>query len=321
LLVLSYLGHAYVLGEEPVATRLPAVIAIPWHAIAASLGRHPILSYATHILNNWRRLNVEQPIALDNLTRPLHFLGGMDEEWFGMIHIVIEAQAAPGLNAMLEAQDAVVSGDVDRVTHCLDVVTTSIEAMLAVLNRMPERCDPYIYYHRVRPFLSGWLDNPAFPDGLAYEGVVAYGGQPQRFRGGSGAQSAIIPSIDDALGIIFDDNPFGIYMRSLREYMPAQHRAFLSMMRERPSIRAFVQCHAGSEPRLVTAYDRCLDALCIFRREHLIFAARYIQAQTPQSAANPNAIGTGGTPFMRYLKQHVEEVRRHRIGHTLIAGS
>ena len=25
---------------------------------------------------------------------------------------------------------------------------------------MPEKCDPYIYYHRVRPFIFGTKDNP-----------------------------------------------------------------------------------------------------------------------------------------------------------------
>ena len=28
-------------------------------------------------------------------------------------------------------------------------------------DRMPERCDPYVYYHRVRRFVSGTKNNPA----------------------------------------------------------------------------------------------------------------------------------------------------------------
>ena len=314
LLVLAYLAHAYVFGEAEVAQHLPATIAQPWEAVATTLHRQPVLSYASHILQHWRRRDPAGPITLENLTRPLHFLGGMDEDWFGLVHVVIEAQAGPGLHALEEAQVAVAMGDVAAVTAHLHDVTASLVAMLAVLNRMPERCDPYIYYHRVRPFLLGWEDNPAFPEGLVYEGVTAYGGRPQRFRGGSGAQSAIIPTIDDGLGIVFDDNPFGVYMHAMRTYMPAEHRAFIASIRHGPSIRAFCQAHLTQEPALIAAYDHCLDELCVFRREHLLFAARYIQAQTPHSTANPNAIGTGGTPFMRYLKQHIAEVRQHRLG-------
>ena len=39
------------------------------------------------------------------------------------------------------------------------------------MNRMPEKCDPFIYYNRVRPYIFGWKNNPATPDGVIYEGV------------------------------------------------------------------------------------------------------------------------------------------------------
>ena len=34
-----------------------------------------------------------------------------------------------------------------------------------------EKCDPYVYYHRVRQPMSGWRSNPRLPHGLIYEGV------------------------------------------------------------------------------------------------------------------------------------------------------
>ena len=42
----------------------------------------------------------------------------------------------------------------------------SLRAMFAALLRMPELCDPYIYFHRVRPYIFGWKDQPALPDGV-----------------------------------------------------------------------------------------------------------------------------------------------------------
>ena len=42
--------------------------------------------------------------------------------------------------------------------------------------RMPERCDPYIYFNRVRPYIHGWANHPALPAGMLYEGIDEYGG-------------------------------------------------------------------------------------------------------------------------------------------------
>src|SRR5882724_6540540 len=39
MVILSYLGHAYVWGETRPATHLPARLAVPWHAVATKLGR------------------------------------------------------------------------------------------------------------------------------------------------------------------------------------------------------------------------------------------------------------------------------------------
>ena len=39
------------------------------------------------------------------------------------------------------------------------------EAIKNIFYRMPERCDPYIYFERVRPYIHGWKDNPALPEG------------------------------------------------------------------------------------------------------------------------------------------------------------
>ena len=45
---------------------------------------------------------------------------------------------------------------------------------------------------------------------------------------------------------------------------------------------------------------------------HLEYAARYIQKQA-QVGANSTAYGTGGTPFMRYLRKHRDETRAHVV--------
>src|SRR5438132_3320966 len=92
--ILSFAGHGYV-WEDPhrPANRIPASLAVPWHHVMKKLGRPPVLSYASYALDNWRRLDPTKPIELGNITLLQNFLGGLDEEWFVLVHVDIEAKA------------------------------------------------------------------------------------------------------------------------------------------------------------------------------------------------------------------------------------
>lgn len=312
MLLLSYLGHAYIFGSDEVVDVLPATLARPWHEVATLLGRPPVLSYASHALHNWRRFDPAGRIELGNIARLENFLGGVDEDWFVLVHVAIEATAGPGLVAAAGAQDAVEDGDGIVVRESLETMVSTMDSMLAILRRMPENCDPYIYYTRVRPFIFGWYGNPAFPQGIRYEGVAEYGDRPQRFRGETGAQSSIVPAFDTTLGVDYRDDPLGTHLLELRDYMPPVHREFLDVLAKRPSVRDFVLAHRD-EASLVAAYDRCIELSAEFRRQHLEYAGTYIGAQQPRSSANPVGVGTGGTPFMKYLAQHVKDMRRYLV--------
>ena len=65
-----------------------------------------MLSYASYALHNWRRLDPQKPIELGNVVLLQNFLGGLDEEWFVLIHIDIEAKAGPGLVGLVQAHNA-----------------------------------------------------------------------------------------------------------------------------------------------------------------------------------------------------------------------
>jgi indoleamine 2,3-dioxygenase len=172
---------------------------------------------------------------------------------------------------------------------------------------MPEWCDPYIYYTRVRPFIFGWKDQPALPGGMIYEGVDAYAGEPRFFRGETGAQSSIIPSLDAALGVQHHPDPLRRYLEEMREYMPPRHRQFIESLEARPGIGPVVAACRSSQPGAREAFNACVFFMQEFRSKHLEFAARYIHQQSQKSALNPTEVGTGGTPFMRYLKKHRDE--------------
>ena len=315
--ILSFAGHAYVweVPDQP-AAMLPPQLAKPWHEVAHRLGRPPVLSYASYALDNWRRLDMTEPIQLDNIVLLQNFLGGLDEEWFVVVHIQIEREAGPGLAGLLRAVKGAADDKEDEVLLGLKFLASAQTAMRATLLRMKERCDPYVYYNRVRPYIHGWKNSPSLPDGLVYQGVESYAGQPQQFRGETGAQSSIVPCLDAGLGIAHAPDPLTLYLQEMRDYMPPRHRAFLQLLetvtddRGRPLLAGYVRDRKSRTSDLWAAYCACVDLLAKFREIHIGYADSYIHRQHQSHASNPTALGTGGTPFMRYLQKHLDETKQ-----------
>lgn len=309
LTLLCFMGALYVWAPaQPAVTALPTNLAVAWHAVATQQQRPPVMTYASQALYNWRRIDPQGPIAVGNLTMIQNFLGGQDEEWFALIHVNIEAVAGRALAVLLPAQAAIAQDDADTVEHALHELAATLQAMHALLLRMPERCDPYIYYHRMRPFMFGWKDNPLLPGGLIYPGVAEYGGQPQQFRGETGAQSSVIYALEGALGLTHEFDAMRAYLLEMRDYMPAQDRAFIEQVERGPSIREYV---ATRQPGLRASYNYCLEQLERFRQLHIEYAALYIIK--PAQGAQQGEVGTGGTPFTVYLKKHIRETHDQRL--------
>ncbi len=315
--ILSFASHAYV-WETPgqPAAKVPSQLARPWHEIAQKLGRPPVLSYASYALDNWRRLDSTKPIQLDNIVLLQNFLGGLDEEWFVVVHIQIEYQAGPGLEGLVRAINAASNGKDDEVLLGLQALASAQSAMRDTLLRMKERCDPYVYYTRVRPYIHGWKNSPSLPNGLIYDKVEAYAQQPQQFRGETGAQSSIVPCLDAGLGIHHAPDPLTVYLQEMREYMPPQHRAFIEALESKTNgqgralLSGYVHDRRQHHPGLWSAYCTCVDLLAQFREIHIGYADSYIHRQHQTSATNPTAVGTGGTPFMTYLQKHLDETKQ-----------
>jgi indoleamine 2,3-dioxygenase len=168
---------------------------------------------------------------------------------------------------------------------------------------MPERCDPYVYFHRVRPWIHGWANNPALNGGLVYEGL--YDGQPQALRGQTGSQSSIVPTMDALFRVKHSDDPLKAFLDELHHYRPVPHRRFIEDVGARSQLRDFV-ASSGSQS-LKDAFNANLEQVARFRTRHLEYAASYINKQAGSIPGNDPDVGTGGTPFMKYLKKHRDE--------------
>ena len=299
MLLYSYIGHGYIWGGTSIEKVIPKNISKTWYKISQKLDRPPILSYASYALNNWKLQDVNKPFDLENIRILQNFLGGMDEDWFIMIHIAIEHEAKEILNNL-----KIYYLDKNEDQSYLENALVSIKKINQIMNRMPEKCDPFIYYNRVRPYIFGWKNNPATPNGVIYEGVEEYGGTPQLFRGETGAQSSIVPALDALLGVTHSNDPLKEYLDEMRLYMPKEHRNLLNDLDQWSENN---RSNSVTEDSSVVLSDEIIKEVHAFRNKHLEYARIYIHEQSLSNQNNSNVVGTGGTPFMKYLDKHLQE--------------
>lgn len=307
----TFMVQSYIWGETEVTNRLPAVLAVPMVALADRLGQQPLLTYSSYVLDNWALIDPAKPLGLDNIRMIQNFLGGQDEAWFVLVHVAIEAQAGKVFERFAKIHKAVMHKGVTEVREQLEGSAATWAKINALFDRMPERCDPYIYFERVRPYIHGWKDNPALPDGVIYEGVERFGTAAQAYRGQTGSQSSIVPSMDAMLGVGHAVDPLREFLDQLNAYRPRPHRRFVEDVRASSTLRSFVV--SDGSKGLTDAYNANIQAVADFRSRHLEYAASYINKQGRRAAGNDTEVGTGGTPFMRYLKKHRDETQANLL--------
>ena len=308
---LSFIAHAFMWGGNKPEKILPEVISKPWVKLSKYLGRPPILSYASYCLDNWYKVNQKEPISLDNVALINNFLGGVDEDWFVTIHVCIEDAAGDAIDAAYKLSRLNESNNVDDFNTNLKKILMSLKNVNNIFSKMPEKCDPYIYYHRVRPYIFGTKDNPDLKKGLIYENQ--FNNKPQFYRGETGAQSSIIPFLDGALGIYHSNDNLRHYLNEMRDYMPPKHRKMIEDVEKRSKAKDLI----SQSKKLMNVYNNCLEEIRKFRAMHLEYAATYIhkQAQVRNTFGTGGSTirGTGGTPFMKYLKKHRDETQKQKV--------
>ena len=308
---LSFIAHAYIWGGAKPNSVLPEVISKPWVQISNYIGRPPILSYASYCLDNWYKIDKNEPISLDNVALINNFLGGVDEDWFVTIHVCIEDAATDAIIAAYNLSKLNEDNKVSEFSSELRKIIQSLRRVNEIFSKMPDKCDPYIYYHRVRPYIFGTKDNPDLKKGLIYENQ--FDNKPQFFRGETGAQSSIIPFLDGALGIEHTNDNLRPYLNEMRDYMPPSHRKMIERVEKRSKAKIYI----NKSKKLVKEYNDCLEEIRRFRAQHLEYAASYIHKQSqiknPFGTGGSTIRGTGGTPFMKYLKKHRDETGKQKV--------
>jgi indoleamine 2,3-dioxygenase len=285
----GFLASAYInqVGE-PEERVLPANIARPLVDVCGRLGRPPILSYDGYALYNWKRFNPEEPVVLGNIDTLQNFVHLYDEHWFILVHVEIEARAAEVLDAIAEVSEATPGQLEETLNHSLYRIAASVNQQAEVLRRIPEKMDPSLYYRTFRPYIR-------FFENVRYEGVEL---PAMQFRGETGAQSSIMPLLEAFLKIPHKPSVLTNHLLDMRNYMPQLHRELLGQVEAMASVKP----QAAAE-----AFNSVLEAIAGFREIHLGWAEEYINRRTDDPR------GTGGTPYMQWLKQLIDETRSHML--------
>lgn len=286
---LGFLASAYVnqVGQ-PRANVLPANLAVPLANAARLLERPPILSYDGYALYNWKRFDRQGPIALGNIDTLQNFVHLYDERWFILVHVEIEAHAAGVMQAIAESAEAVERSDAAALKQALTSMGTAVRRMVATLRRIPEHMNPALYFRTFRPYIRFFED-------VVYEGVSP---NPSQHRGETGAQSSIMPALVSYLKLEHRPTALTDHLADMRRFMPREHREYLNAVAALPSPRPL------ADP---DAYNELLEAIATFREVHYGWAIEYIARHEPDPR------GTGGTPYVVWLQQLIDETRAQML--------
>lgn len=320
--------------------RIPPQLTIPLLQVCENWELPPIATYAGLCLWNYQPTVQDASCTTpEDLVVSCTFTGTSDERWFYLISVAFEAKGAPAIPLMLDTILAARTCDIIKVTESLKIFSQHLQDLILILNRMYEGCDPKVFYHQIRLFLTGSksMEHLGLRNGLVYDDGTDEEEYCRAYAGGSNAQSSLIQFFDIVLGISHTSNSNQSFITDMRAYMPGKHRRFLERVMEITNIRAFVEEHEDDH-ELVSAYDTCVEMMCSMRNVHLRMVARYIithsrseDVQRGYSGANEcssfspspskkTVRGTGGTDLMPFLSQIRNETSRSKM-RSLVPGS
>jgi indoleamine 2,3-dioxygenase len=340
MLVISLLGHGFMFGDyrrKIVHAEIPPNIAIPWVLIAHRLQRPPIISHDSLNLSNYKfaRSDIDptkEKIFTEDLIKLDGFLDDYSEDWFYLVTSELEFRGSALPFWFRRIHEGILQKKLDagEIVASLNKVYLLLEEINRVILKMFEKCDPTIFYHKLRPFLNGSKNNSLAPQGVLLQmNITTQDAEEQRiarsvphelkekyssptfYHGGSAGQSSLIASIDTFFAVEHTGPESKPFMNAMREYMPKPHRSLLEVLdRNRHVLKDYIN-ENRDKPELTEVYNKCVEQFTEFRSKHLQIVARYIV--NPARATGTPVSGTGGSSAVPFLKSVRDETRESMI--------
>lgn len=280
--------------------RLPAQVAQPFVAVSEKMEVFPWLDYHyAYSLGNYNKIDPQGGFNWENLGMCAKFSGMPDERGFIMLHVDIN-QHSPKLIGGIEK--TLQADNTDGIAEGLAQVHEAAKAANERRKLMWE-ASRWKHYNDFRVFIMGIKGNDdIFGEGLVYEGVSE---EHRQYRGQTGAQDNIIPTLDIFSGIIsfYPENELTQYLLDLRQYRPVCIQRFLEDLRQYMIKNPLIEnlAAAGHSAGMISLLG-ILDEVYAFRNGHWQFVQKYIMANTVYPKA------TGGTPIISWIPNQLKAV-------------
>jgi indoleamine 2,3-dioxygenase len=283
-------------------TLLPKNIAQPFTQVAKKLEVYPWIDYHyAYSLGNYYKIDPKGGFNWENLGMCVKFSGKDDERGFIMLHVDINQHSPQLIDGIAQLTAA------EHKEH----QNKSLALIREAITKMNERrklmwgASRWKHYNDFRVFIMGIKGNEdLFGAGLVYEGVSEV---PQQYRGQTGAQDNIIPTLDILTGInnTYEENELTAYLLDLRKYRPKCIQRFLADLKATFQDKSLLEriTEINNTAGLHILFD-IIDEVYFFRNGHWQFVQKYIMHNT----AYPKA--TGGTPIVSWIPNQIKAVIR-----------
>lgn len=269
---------------------LPCQLTQPLEWVSSKLDVYPWLDYHyAYSLGNYVKKDPNGGLEYTNLDMACCFSGTSDETGFIMVHVDINSHSSKLIKG-IELFETNKKESLELIFNTMIKINERRKTMWTASN--PSN------YNNFRAFIMGIKGNTdIFGNGVKYEGSE-FSEELRTYRGQSGSQDDIIPTVDIFSGIFkyYPDNVLTKYLLDMRSYRPKPVQKFLTDLEQN-----YIRLENLDDEELKLLYQ-IVDQVHCFRNGHWMFVQKYIMANTKYN------IATGGTPITTWIPNQIEAV-------------
>jgi indoleamine 2,3-dioxygenase len=286
---------------------LPDIIGRLWQELSDTFEIRAAVTHAAVDLWNWKYIDDTKPFGLNNIDVIMTMTGEQDEAWFYKVMIAIEGIGGQILTDIGILKNALIHKDNRVIKIFMDRFLELLQECVSIIGQMRLGCRPDFFFNNLRIYLSGSKN-----DNLPL-GITLYDDVRIENKGGSAAQSTIIPVFDALLGVVHDSHSKE-FLDEMHLYMPVEHCNHFYKIRDDIDLAHYISESGNDE--LINLHNKCVSALCTFRRHHISIIHTYIMRFAAAANNENNAHeekGTGGTNPIEFCTQIVNNLLAARI--------
>ena len=274
---------------------IPEILSLPLKQLGEKNNVFPWLDYAYgYGLNNATLKEGADPTKQESYETVRMFNGHESESGFINVHVAIDYQSGDLLKYQQYILENLSHRNISGFTNALSNHADIFENMVSSLKTMWKSSDLNDYLS-FRTFIMGQKGNKVCYPNERLNFLLPNGqNEIHSYRGETGAQDSIVPSVDSLLELQYPKNKLTDYLFELRHYRPKDHQAYIEYNLHH-STNLGLKEYAKQNSNAAFQLLRNLESLRAFRSTHWNLTKSYIIKNTKHPVA------TGGTPITTWL--------------------